>query len=335
MWPGQQQPGGEQNPQQPNPYQQPEYQRPNPYQQPGAQQPGAAGQPTQPGYPNPYAQQPGPQWHQPAGTGGPMPPQGGGGRSKATWISVVVAVVVVAAAAVGAYLVLGKDDKGGEQADSKPSQKTGSGGDAAGKKKKNDGRTPVVPGWQSVRNPKHYAAFDVPKTSDWDVGPSGSMVPFGGSTLKPLVVMSGPASYKSDYCGKRDLGTFGTKGGQGSKNTKQGASVAANNFAYAAYDEKSKGKHIKGPKTKPFHNSHGISGHYSVASVSGAPKRNKCGMDGKVYSVSWINANGDIAIWVGMSSTGVKGEVSDATFKKIMGSLRNIGSPGEYEDPRG
>lgn len=56
MWPGQQPPGGEQNPQDQNPYQQPGYQQPNPYQQPGYQETGYP-------QPNPYGQQPGqPQW---------------------------------------------------------------------------------------------------------------------------------------------------------------------------------------------------------------------------------------------------------------------------------
>jgi hypothetical protein len=95
MWPGQQPPGGEQNPQDqnPNPYQQPGYgqpgQQPNPHQhQPGypGQQPGYQDQPAnpqqpqypqqQPGYPqNPpgYQQQPGRPPQQPPG----YPPQPG------------------------------------------------------------------------------------------------------------------------------------------------------------------------------------------------------------------------------------------------------------------
>lgn len=59
MWPGQQPPGGEQNPQDPqqNPYQQPGYQQPNPYQQPGYQQPGyPQAQPGQQGQPGQHAQ---------------------------------------------------------------------------------------------------------------------------------------------------------------------------------------------------------------------------------------------------------------------------------------
>ncbi|MFC7310661.1 hypothetical protein ACFQVC_41420 [Streptomyces monticola] len=157
MWPGQQPPGGEQNPQDPNqqPYQQPGYQQPNPYQQqPGyPQQPGPPPQGApqgpppqgapqqQPGPPNtpapyppgpptpgpptpgPYQQQGAPQWNTPAQPlGAPEPPRDN--RKKTTITALVAAGAVVVAAGVTGFLVLGGDkDKQDESkgADKKPS----------------------------------------------------------------------------------------------------------------------------------------------------------------------------------------------------------------------
>ncbi|MFU0437100.1 hypothetical protein ACLZH7_01370 [Streptomyces sp. BG2AG] len=158
MWPGQQPPGGEQNPQDPNqnPYQQPGYQQPNPYQQPGypqqgqqpGQQPGQSGAPgyppgqpgqppTQPGYgqpgygqppygqpgygqPNPYQQPTVPQYSVGGPPGGPKPD---GDKKKTTVIAIVAATAVVVAAVVtGVVLLTGNDDdKSKDVADDKKS----------------------------------------------------------------------------------------------------------------------------------------------------------------------------------------------------------------------
>ncbi|MEW9510224.1 MULTISPECIES: hypothetical protein [Streptomyces] len=158
MWPGQQPPGGEQNPQDPNqnPYQQPGYQQPNPYQQPGypqqgqqpGQQPGQSGAPgyppgqpgqppTQPGYgqpgygqppygqpgygqPNPYQQPTVPQY---AVGGPPGAPKPDGDKKKTTVIAIVAATAVVIAAVVtGVVLLTGNDDdKSKDVADDKKS----------------------------------------------------------------------------------------------------------------------------------------------------------------------------------------------------------------------
>ncbi|WP_157968625.1 hypothetical protein [Streptomyces geranii] len=161
MWPEQQPPGGEQNPQDPqspqhaqvpphNPYQQPGYQQPNPYQQPGYQQTGnpQAGYPhtghpqpahPQPGYPapNPYAQPPQqqPGWGTPAPMGTPQPPSGGdgGGDNRTKITAIVAAIAVVLTAGVTGFLVLGGDkedqagsgDKGGQSAPASAATDTG------------------------------------------------------------------------------------------------------------------------------------------------------------------------------------------------------------------
>ncbi|MGP3988203.1 hypothetical protein [Streptomyces sp. 3N207] len=363
MWPGQQQPGGEQNPQQPNPYQQPGYGQPNPYQQPGygqqpsGQQPGygqqpPAGQPSgygQQGAPSyPYGQQPGGpgqsgQWGQASMPGGPQSPMGGGGgdRKKTVIISIVAAVAVIAAAVTG-VVVLGGDDKGGKKnkADksASPSGKTkpekskkddpGGGGGAS-----KDPSEPVVSGWQTVVNPKWYSAFDVPDNKDWTLAGEGTITGFENDKGKVLVAMSSPAYFKDEWCKESSRAAVGTKGGQGSKTTKEAARIAAGNFAIAGYDQKQKGT-LKVSKSKPFENKHGIKGHTATAKVTGAPTDDKCATSaGKVVTASWINSNGDLAIWVLYTDAGVKDELSDATIKKIMGSLRNYDGGGN--EPRG
>ncbi|NSC20400.1 hypothetical protein FM076_03870 [Streptomyces albus subsp. chlorinus] len=368
MWPGQQQPGGEQNPQQPNPYQQPGYQQPNPYQQPGYGQPGGQQQPgygqpagQQPGYgqqqgqqPYAYGQQPGGpapgQWGPASVPGGPQSPKGGGdgGRKKTVVISLVAAVAVIAATVTGFVVFSGDDgakkDEAGESASPSAPEKPkesdtsepggGGGGDEGGKKAK-DPSDPVVPGWQSVVNPKWYSAFDVPDTKDWSVSSPGTITGFEDDKGKVLVAMSAPAYYKDNWCKESSRAAVGTKGGQGSKNTKEAAEIAAENFVLAGYDKKQKGS-LKVTKAKPFKNKHGIKGHTATAQVTNAPKEDKCSTSaGKAVTVSWINSNGDLAIFVLYTDAGVKDELPAATIKKITGSLRNYEAAGGQDEPRG
>jgi hypothetical protein len=346
MWPGQQQPGGEQNPQQPNPYQQPGYGQPNPYQQPGYGQP-PAGQPAghgQQGAPYPYGQQPnGPhsgQWGQGSMPGGPQVPNGGGGRKKTVAISIVAAVAVVAAAVTGVVVFRGDDkgdnkkDKADKSASASKKAKGKSPGPAGGGGASKDPSDPTIRGWQTVINPKWYSAFDVPKTKDWTLASQGTITGFENDKGKVLVAMSAPAYYKDNWCKESTRAAVGTKGAQGSKNTKDAAKVAAGNFAIAGYDQKQKGT-LKVSKPKAFKNKHGIKGHTSTAKITGAPKEDKCSTSaGKVVTVSWINSNDDLAIWVLYTDAGVKDELSDATIKKIMNSLRNYDG-GSDSDPRG
>lgn len=381
MWPGQQQPGGEQNPQQPNPYQQPGYQQPGPppppYQQPGhqqqgypqqGQQPGQQPNPyQQPGYgseqgyggqpgtgQNPYAQPGGPgqsgQWGPASMPGGPQAPmdpkQGPGGNKKRNIIVASVAAVAVAAAAVAGVFVFTGDDKKDDEADDKPSASAseGSGGESSPAQETDPGGgggdsadpgKPVVPGWQTVINPKWYSAFDVPKTKDWEVQRDSVITGFEDDKGKVLVAMSAPAYYKKDWCKSSSRAAVGTKGAKGSKDTKEAAKLAAANFALAGYDQKQKGT-LKETPPKPFHNDHGIKGHTAAATITGAPKDDKCSPGaGKVVTASWINSNGDLAIWVFYTDAGVKDEVPDATIKKMLGSLRNYEAPGGGDEPRG
>lgn len=362
MWPGQQPPGGEQNPQDQNPYQQPGYQQPNPYQQPGYQQPGYQ----QPGYqqPNPYQQpqpgQPGypPPQHQPnAGwstpqvpPGAPEPPRRGGKRK--TTIAVIVAVAVVAAAVITGVMVLGKDD-GKKDDQAKDDRKTatatpsatsdesadpGTGGDQDDSRGRGGDTNvkAVIPGWKPVVNAEHHDAFDVP--ADWSVKGSGWSTGFGDKTdkthMKMLVAMSGPAYYKENYCtvkqeGGAESGSsmagVGTKGAQGAATEAEAAQNEANNWVFAAYDQDKTGT-VRTTRATPFTSDHGIKGQLSTATVTGVKKSGTCATDGKAYAVTYTDANGDFATWVLYAAKGVKGELPDATIKKIMSTLRPLKS---------
>ncbi|MFC8172755.1 hypothetical protein [Streptomyces sp. NPDC057325] len=237
MWPGQQPPGGEQNPQDQsqNPYQQPGYQQPNPYQQPPAQ-PGYPQQPpTQPGHPQSqpgYGQQPpappgypqqgyGPQPGQPNPYQQPTVPQqyavpgqpgGPGGKKKTAIVAIVAATAVVAATGVTAFLVFGEDDGEPTAADPKPSASATAPADpsaipepsqSSGLDNPRDdaARQPTIPGWKVVHNPKYGTLFDVPP--EWDVSKPGT-ISFLEDEKKgdgsPLVTMSGPTHLKGKWC---------------------------------------------------------------------------------------------------------------------------------------
>ncbi|GAA2393091.1 hypothetical protein GCM10010420_17300 [Streptomyces glaucosporus] len=334
MWPGQQQPGSGQNPQQPNPYQTPGYQAPNPYQQPGYQAP------------NPYQQpQPGGQWGQPGMPGAPQPPQNGGGGGKGgrtAAIAIVVAVAVIAAAVVAGVFVFRDDEapaaKGGPTAS--PSAEPSTGESAPEETDRGDDPSnprdglvpekpdPVIPGWKVVTNSKNHNAFDVPP--EWQVDPSESTFisyglqdkddPFSG----PQVAFTGPAYYKRGWCqadgGRYTRAVVGSKGGQGSRNTAEAAEIAADNFVYFAYGEQK--KTVKRAKAEKFSNDHGIKGHIATATATGVKKNNKCESDGKVVAVSWIDGTNDLRIWLIVTDAGVKDEVPQSTIDKITSTLR-------------
>ncbi|MBW1598118.1 hypothetical protein [Streptomyces sp. JJ38] len=345
MWPGQQQPGGGQNPQEPNPYQQPGYQQPNPYQQPG--------QPGQPGsQPNPYQQPAGQgQWPTPAPPGVPQPPGGGKSSRRNTVLAIAVSLAVVAGAVVtGAILLTGDEDEG------KPSSKDGdkpaassspsstepdpSEDDGGGIRDpdnprgsgESDDPEPVVPGWQVVINPKHHSAFDVPE--DWELGTKTTIIGWGEKEDPdamfpiPQVAMSAPAYFKEAWCEDSDGGTYsrtvvGTKGAQGAKNTSEAALNAAQSFVYYRHgEEKDK---VEWTESKPFKSDHGIEGHIAVATSKGAEKDNKCEADGKAVAVSWLDSSRELRLWVLITDTGVEDELSQAMIDKIAKSLRPYG----------
>jgi hypothetical protein len=358
MWPGQQPPGGEQNPQNPqnpNPYQQPGYQQPNPYQQPGYHQPNPYQQPQQPqpgqpeGQPQPQqGQQPQQTYDMPTQAWGtpavqPGPPEPPRKKNRTTVIAIVAAVAVVAAAAVTAVLVLDKDDDKQDSAkgDKKPSATASSSTDAPSQgddsgdednPRATETVKPVIPGWKTVTNPKRHDAFDVP--AGWYVKSPDTMSTFSKDG-KPIISMTGPAYYKEDNCTVKDkktgstlsspLAGAGTKGAQGAKSQAEAAKTEANNWLYAVFDQDQTGDY-KYTTPKKFTSKYGIKGYSSSATVTGVKKTGKCSSDGKTFTVTYTDINGDWATWVLYAAKGVKDEVPDETIKKIMSTLRPLKS---------
>ncbi|WP_406345473.1 hypothetical protein [Streptomyces sp. NBC_00648] len=358
MWQGQQPPGGEQNPQDPNqnPYQQPGYQQPNPYQQPtqpGYQAPPPQAPPgghQQPGYgypqqPNPYQQPTVPQYPVGAPPGPPMPPQNDdGGKKKTTLIAIVAATAVVVAAVVTGVVVMKDDGKKDDKADDKKPSKSSSAPAQASPTAQPNPRgdstqdmKPTIEGWKVITNPKWGTAFDVP--SDWEFkGPSwaGGFEDHANPTGKPIIMQSAPAYYKPKWCTEdsnhdgntedTELAGTGTKGADGAKNTDEVAENQVPWWVYGAYTQPDKNI-IKMVKPVPYTTKSGIVGSLARASATGVKKTSKCDTDGKAVTFGFKNAKGDFVAWSLYSATGVNGAVTDETIDKILSTVRLAGQP--------
>ncbi|WP_328454842.1 hypothetical protein OG780_34630 [Streptomyces sp. NBC_00386] len=362
MWPGQQPPGGEQNPQGQtpqgqhpqgqNPYQQPGYQQPNPYQQPGYQQTGypQAGpygqQPERPQQPGPYGTQPGQQpWDATAPAGAPVPPRGNGNRTKV--IAVVAATAVVVAAGVTGAVLLGggKEDRAGDGdkgTGSKPSAsapKSPGASPSDGDQRGGAAEQPTVPGWKVVVNPKWGTAFDVP--ADWEVASPGTSIGFEKHNAKaddkPLIMMSAPAYFKSKWCttdGDKDgrtedtaLGAAGTKGASGAKSTDEVAVNQVPWWVFGGYTQPDKKSLTFDKKARPYTTDSGVTGSVAWARSKDTPQKGKCASDGKAVTFGFKNSAGDFVAWNLYGATGVTGEIPDATIMKILGTVRLHGDP--------
>ena len=335
MWPGQQPPGGEQNPQD-NPYQQPGYQQPNPYQQPGYQQP------------NPYGQQP--HWGAPGPAGGPQPPQGGGGGNRTKVVAIVAATAVVVAAGVTGFLVLGgdnKDDKadGGKDTSSQspstdPSTSSSESSGSDDNPRGNETEKPTIAGWKVVVNQKYGTAFDVP--ADWEVGKPGTFTFFEDEVKgdgSPYIGFSAPAYLKQNWCESDDdkdgtketsgLATSGTKGEDGAKDTASTARGDAAAFAFGGYtDQKeSSKKYLKIGAAKTYTTKSGVAGSVATSYTSGVPKSGKCSSDGKATTFAFKNSADDFVSWTLYGAKGVSEEIPDATVQKILSTVRLHGDP--------
>ncbi|MFD1657337.1 hypothetical protein ACFSL4_03580 [Streptomyces caeni] len=331
MWPGQQPPGGEQNPQNQNPYQQPGYQQPNPYQQPGYQQP------------NPYQQQG--QWGAPMPAGSPRQPGDGGGENRTKLVAIVAATAVVVAAGVTGFLVLGGNkndnaDGGGKDAEtSSPSQSATASSSTSDNPRSSETEKPTVPGWKVVVNPKWGTAFDVP--ADWEVKSPSLLIGFEDDKAKagdkPLITMSAPAFLKENWCtsdddkdGRTDntpLAAAGTKGASGAKDTDE---VAVNQVAwwvYGGYTQPDKKSLTFDKKAKPYKTASGIQGSIAWARSKNTPQKGKCASDGKAVTFGFKNSAGDFVAWNLYGATGVKDELPDATIMKILSTVRLHGDP--------
>lgn len=336
MWPGQQPPGGEQNPQaQNNPYQQPGYQQPNPYQQPGYQQP------------NPYAQQQ-PQWGAPTAVGGLQPGSGGdGGGNRTKVVAIVAATAVVVAAGVTGFLVLGgKDDKGeasgkGSASPSVSESASASASSGTDDNPRDDDTEPAtIAGWKVVVNPKWGIAFDVP--ADWEVQSPGLSQGFEWEDKKQTdgydsIIMGGTVEYKSKWCGVDDdkdgktdytpLAMAGSKGAEGAKNTDEIALNTPAWWVFGGYTEPDKKSISFDEKATAFTTASGVKGSYSWAQSKNTPQKGKCDSDGKAITFGFKNSAGDFVSWNWLGAKGVKDEVPKETIMKILSTVRLHGEP--------
>ncbi|MFF5103526.1 hypothetical protein [Streptomyces sp. NPDC000134] len=336
MWPGQQPPGGEQNPQANNPYQQPGYQQPNPYQQPGYQQP-----PTYPGTP---------QWGpaQPAGAPRPQPGgTGGGGGNRTKLVAIVAATAVVVAAGVTGFLVLGGDkDDEADGKDAKPSASRSAlpeepgGPSASGSADNPRGGGELkatVPGWKVVANPRFGTMFDVP--AEWELENTGTSVGFeweekDGTTDRTSV--TAPAYLKSKWCTSDDdkdgreedtaLATAGTRGESGAKDTEMAAETRVPWWIYGGYTQPDK-KSVKYGKPKPYTTASGIKGSVATAYSRDTPQKGKCATDGKAITFAFKNSAGDFVTWNLYGAKGVDEEIPEATVQKILSTVRLTEEP--------
>ena len=268
-------------------------------------------------------------------------------KNRTAVIAIVAAVAVVAAAAVTAVLVINKDDdkkdaaKDGKKPSAAassstdaPSQDDGSSGrDSEDNPRANGPAKPVIPGWKVVTNPKRHDVFDVP--AGWYVKSPDTMSSYSKDG-KPIISMTGPAYYKENNCTVKDkktgftlsspLAGAGTKGAQGAKSQAEAAKTEANNWLYAVFDQDETGDYKFTQLPTKFTNKYGIKGYSAAATVTGVKKSGKCSSDGKTFTVTYTDINGDWATWVLYAAKGVKDEVPDETIKKIMSTLRPLKS---------
>ncbi|MEU3656711.1 hypothetical protein AB0E67_28655 [Streptomyces sp. NPDC032161] len=348
MWPGQQPPGGEHNPQDQNPYQQPGYQQPNPYQQPGYQQQGQPGQHPghpqqgqQPGYgypqPNPHQQPTVPQYAVPGPPGAPQP---GNDKKRTTAVAIVAATAVVVAAAVTGVVVMNKDkdgDKGKDVADDKKTSAPADPSETAASPEANprggEDAKPLVAGWKVVTNPKWGTRFDVP--GDWEVGTPGTFSFFEDEKKgdgSPLIGFSAPSYLQKKWCvddSDKDgveetssLASAGTRGAQGATDAAKNAHSEAGTWAWAAYAQHMPQSTIKFTPARQYTTKSGLTGQVVTATAPGVTKRRKCDSDGKTIAFTFKNKNGEFASWVLYAADNVQGELPDATIEKILSTVR-------------
>lgn len=330
MWPGEQPPGGEQNPQSNNPYQQPGYQQPNPYQQPAYQQP------------NPY-QQPS-QWNGPATAGMPKPPQNGGNRTKL--VAIVAATAVVVAAGVTGFLVLGgdKDNEADGRKDGKPSATASatpseepSPSASENNPRNGEEEQATIPGWQVVVNTRFGTKFDVP--GDWEIDTPGTSVGFEWEKEDgemSTTTVTAPAYLKTKWCTTDDnkdgreehtaLATAGTRGENGAKSTEEAAETRVPWWIFGGYTQPDK-KSVKQVEPKAYTTKSGIKGHLAMAHSQGTPQNGKCDSEGKAITFAFKNGAGDFVSWNLFAAKDVKDEIPEETVQKILSTVRLTEEP--------
>ncbi|MFE0626017.1 hypothetical protein ACFW3D_03515 [Streptomyces sp. NPDC058864] len=321
MWPGQQQPGGPQHPQQP-PQNQPQWghqQQPSPY------------QPQQ----HPAYQQPPQMWGPPTVPGGPKPP--GGRRGAVIAVSVVAAVAVVAAGVLVAVKLTDgdQDPQAGPSATGSPvasesppasttptpsatASEEGPGPDDARGNPGEDTIKPVVPGWQTVVRSDMGVAYDLPK--DWTVKPQGLLIGYEWDDNR--VVTGGAAVLDEKWCGSDERGLAGVKGGKGAESLKSEAANESYNWAYGKY-KKEGGTRLTESAPRAYTNAQGL--HGWTASTRATGMKGTCAADGTSYSFTFLGKDKEVRSWLLIVDSGYPGAIDARTVAKVRDSVRLIG----------
>ncbi|MFE0105553.1 hypothetical protein [Streptomyces sp. NPDC059009] len=330
MWPGQQNPDGEQNPSQ-NPQN-----AQNPYLQPGYQQQGQ-------GAPDPHAP-----WNAPTQPVGPsVPPAhgggdtggGGGGRKsdRSRLIALVAAGAVVVACGVTALFTLGgdKDDEARPEPTKSRTSPTASASDDSNSRADGGSLKPTVKGWKVVTNPSQGIAFEVP--ADWELETPGYAITGGeaGDEDSILIGMRAPAFLQRQWCmddtnkdGDTDKTALARTGSRGRGNSKaktvdEMARQDSRTWTYVAYTQPDK-KSITTTPAQSYTTKAGLKGKVATSTSEGVrtTKHGKCDSDGKATVFAFTNPEGDFASWAFVGAKGVKAEVPDATVRKILSTVR-------------
>ncbi|MER5635088.1 hypothetical protein ABT098_32260 [Streptomyces nitrosporeus] len=312
MWPGQQSPSGQPNPQG-------EY--------PGSDH----AQPTRPGRPAPGQ-------HIAPASGMPVTAAEPRRRpwDRTTTAFVAGATAVVVACGVTGFLALRGDGDGGSGGgggtDAKPSV-TGS-ADPGGAKAPSGGAGsgPLVPGWNTVVNAERGITFDVP--ASW-ARQSASWVSYvteeSDPEQKPLVAMMAPAVLKEKWCTSDDdkdgspedtaLASVGTTGEKGARSAAEAAEDTAKKWVYGAYTQPDS-THLVIGEPESYRTKTGVEGSLVTVTSSGARAKGTCDTDGKAVTFAFKNADGAFVSWTYVGAHGVSDEVADATIREILSTVR-------------
>ncbi|MFE5077020.1 hypothetical protein [Streptomyces halstedii] len=270
--------------------------------------------------------------------GAPEPPRRSWNRT--TVAVVAAAAVVVVACGVTGFLVL-RDDDGGGTPDAKPTAADASSADATDRTAAKGGSGPLVPGWNTVVNPKRGITFDAPdswarQSTDW----VSYVAEKGDPEEKPLVAMMAPAVLKEKWCTSDDdkngtqedtpLASVGTTGEKGAKSAAEAAEDTAKTWVYGAYTQPDRTRLTIGePET--YRTKSGIEGSLVTVTSSGTPKNGTCDSDGKAVTFAFKNAEGAYVSWTYVGAHGVPDEVPDATIREILSTVR-LYEEGDGED---
>ncbi|MFC9943504.1 hypothetical protein [Streptomyces pratensis] len=260
--------------------------------------------------------------------GAPEPPRRP--RNRTAVVAVAAATAVVVACGVAGFLVL--RDNGADTTEAKPEATDPASTDDTDRSAAEGGSGPLVPGWNTVVNAKRGITFDVPvswarQSADWVSYVSENDDP----EEKPLVAMMAPAVLKEKWCTSDDdmdgteddtpLASTGTTGEKGARSTAEAAEDTAKTWVYGAYTQPDRTR-IEIGEAQSYRTKSGVEGSLVTVTSSGTPAKGKCDTDGKAVTFAFKNAEGAFVSWTYLGAHGVPDEVSDATIRQILSTVR-------------